>query len=397
MSSLDSRIQDLAAALGQDVAIVQAAIMALAGGPIPVDLDPDTIALLRTVVAQVQGTVSVDNFPSTFSLPQEQLDALDPTDVEALLTAIRDRTPVLSEGRVPVALEDGNINVSASFDSKISVDNSTNIPLAANDTFTGIWEDVKNYAAIAAAFKTDADSAPNGALLQFSEDGINVLTAEAGTVPANIGGFSVLAPQARYVRVVYTNGPVAQTYLRAEVRFLFNAPTVTQSALGGPTSDLSVVPLSKSHLHGRVMDGPFAGLWKAIGTDGDGKVLVETGLTTQNDALTNDELRAQDINTADSGEREYIHAVATVTALGDTTVITPTPGKAIRLRWIYAINDPTAASAPLIRVSLGTTEIYRAWALSKRQLKTGEVDAPLIVNLTGSTGQVAVTAIYEEV
>lgn len=98
----------------------------------------------------------------------------------------------------------------------------------------------------------------------------------------------------------------------------------------------------------------------------------------------------------DSGEREYTHVVATVTASGDTTIHTPTSGKAVRLHWLYAINDPTATSAPLIKVKLGATEIYRVYALSKRQLKTGAVDAALVINLS-TTGSVAVTAILEEV
>lgn len=112
--------------------------------------------------------------------------------------------------------------------------------------------------------------------------------------------------------------------------------------------------------------------------------------------LTDAELRADDVDVADSGEREYTHVVATVTANGDTTVHTPASGKRIRLRWIYAINDPSSTSPPLIKVKLGATEIYRVWALSKRQMKTGGVDAPLVINLTGG-GSVAVTALLEEI
>jgi hypothetical protein len=98
----------------------------------------------------------------------------------------------------------------------------------------------------------------------------------------------------------------------------------------------------------------------------------------------------------DSGEREYIHVVATVTSSGDTTIYTPASGKAVRLHWIYAINDPSATVAPLIDVKLGTTAIYRVYALSKRQLKTGSADESLIVNLSVA-GSVAVTAILEEI
>lgn len=361
-----------------------------------VTLSDETVSLLRSVA--VTGLVSVDNFPASYPIPAEQFTALlaevDTATVESLLTTIRDRQPVLSSGRVPVDISGGNINVSATFESFISTQNSTSTPLGANATWTGTWEDVKDYAAIAASFKTDQSSAPNGAILQFSEDGVNVLTQEPGTVPGGIGGFSVLAPQARYVRVVYTNGPVAQSYLRAEVRYLFSAPAQTQTAIGGPTSDLSISTLTKAHMQGRIMSGPMAGLWGAIGTDGAGNLMVAG--TVDTGGLTNAELRAAPVDVADSGEREYTHAVATVTASGNTTVYTPAAGKAIRLRWIYAINDPTANTAPLIKISLGGQEIYRAWALSKRQRITGPVDGPLVINLS-TAANVAVTAVLEEV
>ena len=98
----------------------------------------------------------------------------------------------------------------------------------------------------------------------------------------------------------------------------------------------------------------------------------------------------------DSGEYEYTHVVATVTASGPTTIYTPAAGRLIRLRWIYAINDPGSSASPLIRVFLGAQEYYRVFALSKRQAISGAIDAPLIINLS-EAAEVAVTAILEEV
>lgn len=120
---------------------------------------------------------------------------------------------------------------------------------------------------------------------------------------------------------------------------------------------------------------------------------VTTGLTQ---GLTDTELRASDIDIADSGEREYVHVVQLVTSSGDTVLYTPTSGKRVRLRWIYAINDPTASNATLLTVRLGAEEKYKVWAVSKRQRVTGPVDGELIINLSVA-GQVAVTALIEEV
>ncbi|PTL55748.1 hypothetical protein [Paraconexibacter algicola] len=89
-------------------------------------------------------------------------------------------------------------------------------------------------------------------------------------------------------------------------------------------------------------------------------------------------------------------AVATVTASGDTTIVTPAAGKAIRLYWITAINDPDEATSPLIRVSLGSSEVYRGYAISHWEVFTGATNAPLTVNLSGAAS-VAVTAHYQEI
>lgn len=98
----------------------------------------------------------------------------------------------------------------------------------------------------------------------------------------------------------------------------------------------------------------------------------------------------------DSGEQEFTHVVATVTASGATVLYTPASGKRIRLRWFYAINDPGSSASPLIKVSLGATEIYRVYALSKRQMVTGPVDGALAIDLS-EVAEVAVTALLEEV
>lgn len=98
----------------------------------------------------------------------------------------------------------------------------------------------------------------------------------------------------------------------------------------------------------------------------------------------------------DSGEQDYTHVVATVTASGSTTIYTPTAGKRIRLRWIYAINDPGSSASPLIKIFLGNQEKFRLYAISKRQWTTGPIDGALIVNLS-EAAEVACTFLLEEI
>lgn len=86
---------------------------------------------------------------------------------------------------------------------------------------------------------------------------------------------------------------------------------------------------------------------------------------------------------------------ATVTASGDTTVLSPALGNAIRLYWVSAINDPDEASSPLIIIKIGSTELYRVFAVAHWEVFEGVADEDLVVNLSG-TGSVAFTAHYEE-
>lgn len=102
------------------------------------------------------------------------------------------------------------------------------------------------------------------------------------------------------------------------------------------------------------------------------------------------------VTTVDHRERTLLDAQATVTSSGSTTIVTPAEGKFLRLWWVYAINDPTASTAPIIKVFTGADERYRAYAISKTQRIDGAVDAPLIVDLSAS-GVVAVSVLYEEV
>lgn len=99
----------------------------------------------------------------------------------------------------------------------------------------------------------------------------------------------------------------------------------------------------------------------------------------------------------DSGEQSFAnHVVSTVTAAGSTTLYTPAAGKRVQLRWIYAVQDPSSATAPLISVFLGAEEKFRVYAVSKRQYVLGPVDGALRVVLD-KPGSVAVTALLIEV
>lgn len=88
--------------------------------------------------------------------------------------------------------------------------------------------------------------------------------------------------------------------------------------------------------------------------------------------------------------------VVTATNIGSTNIHTPAPGKRIVLRWIEAINDPTASTPTQIKIKLGATELYRVWAVSHWEEFTGGVDESLTIELS-APGTVLVTAHIKEI
>ena len=151
-----------------------------------------------------------------------------------------------------------NLNVTADFSSVVSTLNSTSTPLGANATFTGTWEDVLDYAAITAAILTDVDSATDGAVIQFSADGVDVLSQHTDTV---IGGypaaFPAITPEARYFRIIYTNGAIAQSTLEAQVSYSPFAPAVPIAPLGATITDGDQAAVVQSMIRGRHSSGAY--------------------------------------------------------------------------------------------------------------------------------------------
>lgn len=194
-------------------------------------------------------------------------------------------TPYGPSNRVPVDI--GTATIQASFESVVSTGNTTTTPLAANQVFTGAWEPVTDYASISLAIATDAGTPMDGARAQFSTTGVaDDVIAEQVTTFGSSGGqaFFTIAPEASFFRIKYTNGAVAQTVLKAEITYHFNAVGVTQTPLGAPSDDRSMSQVGKAMLHGR----HSSGFWSAIKSTIDGilSVAVENVVTIKKQNAT---------------------------------------------------------------------------------------------------------------
>lgn len=110
----------------------------------------------------------------------------------------------------------GVINVQSALNSTVST-------LGGAGTFTGLAEDVKDFASIAVQVFSDQVSATDGLSIQQSSDGTNWDISDTYTIPASNGKTYSVQPTSRYFRIVYTNGGTPQGAFRLAATFHYHA------------------------------------------------------------------------------------------------------------------------------------------------------------------------------
>jgi hypothetical protein len=108
-------------------------------------------------------------------------------------------------------------------DAVVSSGNSTTATLGSNATFTGSTVDISDYSTIRVSLYADKASATNGFKLQFSNDGTNWDFVRQTTIGAGETSYPTFNRIARFFRVVYTNGAVAQTAFRLQTLLIPNS------------------------------------------------------------------------------------------------------------------------------------------------------------------------------
>lgn len=354
--------------------------------------DAATAGLLANLLTELQQKLEPGG--------QVALDAATLAALESITAKIQwDGLDVGETHRLPVDVGDTiNIdNVSVNFDSLVSTLNSPTVPLGANATYTGTWEDVKDYASIAVAVHTDASTTPTGASIEFSNDGVNVIRRYQGMIVGGIQSYFELAPEARYMRVVMVNGPVAQTFIRCSVILRFNPPGLIQAPLASPSTDLDIGGMTRAHLLGRNVEGAVFGVapWVGLRVDPDGQLYVKA---------TDLDLRALslDMDNVRQTQRPMSSYVATQAAGdGPVTAANVTAPTRIRLLRLDGGSKPSnpADTFCTVTIALGATVVF------VKELQVGEpiggqvclegaAGEDLIVTVTG-TGSVQLNLRYE--
>lgn len=140
----------------------------------------------------------------------------------------------------------------------ISVANSTSTVLAANATFTGTAEDVSDYASITVQIFTDQASAASGFKPQYSADGTNWDDGDSYTLSimtAGNGKYFSFPPQARYFRMVYTNGTTLQGTFRLQTIFRRAPVKPSSHRIGDSVDDENDAELVKANMMARTVAG----------------------------------------------------------------------------------------------------------------------------------------------
>lgn len=137
----------------------------------------------------------------------------------------------------------------------VSTNNTSNVPLLANGSFTGSWEEVKDYSIIYTSIRTDQDSINTGSYgfnLEFSQDATNVdVCEEYAVMSGTTGAIFSTQPSSRYFRINYINGSIDQGIMRLQTMYRPNYGKPSSHRINDPINDQNDSELSKSVLTGK--------------------------------------------------------------------------------------------------------------------------------------------------
>jgi hypothetical protein len=147
-------------------------------------------------------------------------------------------------------------------DGLIPIETSTADTLLADGVYTSGIIDTKNYGIIVVSCYSDVASATDGLSIQFSTDKLNWYWTDEYTIAATSGKTFSVQPQARYMRVVYTNGAVEQTIfvLQSQLKPVYIKPSshrITDPITGQDDAELVKAVLTGENPGGTFVNGQF--------------------------------------------------------------------------------------------------------------------------------------------
>lgn len=176
-------------------------------------------------------------------------------------------------GTARVVLANDQDPVTTRPNNAVSAGNSTTSLLLAAATFTGAWEDVTLYAQVSIITLSDVAAATDGVVLQWSADGVTVHHSQAHNAAAG-ATFTVQGmAEARYFRLVYTNGGANQATFVIQTIYKTHAQVGEIEQLDQPLNGDADAMLTRAVLAGRKPDTTYANV--EITAGGNLKVSME--------------------------------------------------------------------------------------------------------------------------
>lgn len=202
-----------------------------------VELGATTLAALETITVN-QGT-SPWIVSGTVALDAGTLAALETT------TVLQGTSPWIVNGTFVPG------------DNFVSSLNSSLIPLSGNGAFIGTFESTLPFVEAAIMVFADQASATDGLRLEQSIDGIQFTDVDVYTVPANNGKQYTFALNARFFRVTYTNGPIAQTRFELSTLYRHFGAKGSSHRINDTIITQDDAELVKAVLSGQITGGSF--------------------------------------------------------------------------------------------------------------------------------------------
>lgn len=202
---------------------------------------------------------------------------------------------------VPISDGGGSITVdgslTATFGGFASTANSTTTALGSNATFTGTWEDLRDYATLSVTVYANVASATGGLQFQWSGDGVTEDESEDITISASHPGRAMaFNVRGRYFRIRYTNGATAQTTFRLNTVYRPSGSGTNNHTITEVLEDTTLAIVTRSVIAGQTTGGgggyhnvkvtPSGALTAEV-NDGGGSLTVDgTVAATQSGAWT---------------------------------------------------------------------------------------------------------------
>lgn len=234
----------------------------------------------------------------------------------------------------------GNINY-------VSVNNSTTTPLGIGATFTGTADSILVYKSVVLTVFTDVDSAANGVVFQFSQDGTNWDFIFNFSVIGNIAFSQTLQSLAPYFRIVYTNGSSAQTTFRLQVMYVAsqNAPNSTY-----PVSNVKATQVNVS--------SPIDSFGDMAVTEKTASSLMDFVYNINSSIATSTVTGSGTITQANANASLNTAASAGTAELQSTTLTPYTTGVGVRVYITGVYNTGVAGTSQLIGAGSSTNGYF---------------------------------------